>query len=191
LYIAIQLVAEGVLGGALAESASAPLADATARFLGSAGQATMLLAAVCSMFGYLSGDMLSSPRNWYALARDGFLPAVFARIDPTWRTPKNAIWAHAALATLFASVSTFQSLAIISNVGLLILYLLCCGAALELARRDVRDEGRPFDWPGTPCRSHPWRADHAVDPFNRDAYRAGLYGARTRPGHRPLCRPEA
>jgi amino acid transporter len=149
LYIAIQLVAEGVLGDELAQRAAAPLADATARFLGPAGRSMMLLAAVCSMFGYLSGDMLSNPRNIYALARDGFLPAVLGRIDPTWRTPRNAIWTHAALATVFASVSTFQSLAIIANVALLILYLLCCGAAIELTRRGVREDGEPFTWPGT------------------------------------------
>jgi len=149
LYIAIQLVAQGVLGDELSQRAAAPLADATARFLGSAGRSMMLLAAVCSMFGYLSGDMLSNPRNVYALARDGFLPAIFARIDPAWRTPRNAIWMHAALATVFASASTFQSLAIIANVTLLILYLLCCGAAIELTRRGVREDGEPFAWPGT------------------------------------------
>jgi len=149
LYIAIQLVAQGVLGSELSERTAAPLADATARFLGPAAATAMLLAAVCSMFGYLSGDMLSNPRNIYALARDGFLPAVLARIDPRWHTPRNAIWTHAALATLFASASTFQSLAIIANVALLILYLLCCGAAVELTRRGVQEDGAPFAWPGT------------------------------------------
>jgi amino acid transporter len=148
LYISIQLVAEGV-SVHLANSTAAPLADASAEVVGSVGRTVMLLAAVCSMFGYLSGDMLSSPRNWYALARDGFLPAPLAQIDPKWRTPRNAIWTHAALATVCASVSTFQSLAIISNVGLLILYLLCCGAALQLQRRGIAEEGAPFDWPGT------------------------------------------
>ena len=149
LYIAIQLVAQGVLGRELSERAAAPLADAMARFLGPAAGTAMLLAAVCSMFGYLSGDMLSNPRNVYALARDGFLPGVFARIDPRWRTPRNAIWLYAALATLFASASTFQSLAIIANVALLILYLFCCGAAMELTRRGVQEDGAPFAWPGT------------------------------------------
>jgi len=108
----------------------------------------MLLGAICSMFGYLCGDMLSSPRSLYAIARDGFLPAVFARIDPTYRTPATAIWTHAALVLVFASTSTFQSLAIIGNVGLLTLYLLACAAALELARRDVRTEAPPFTLPG-------------------------------------------
>ena len=149
LYIAIQLVAQGVLGSELSDRAAAPLADATARFLGPAAGTVMLLAAVCSMFGYLSGDMLSNPRNVYALARDGFLPAVLARIDPRRHTPRHAIWTHAALATLCASASTFQSLAIIANVALLILYLLCCGAAVELTRRGVQEDGAPFAWPGT------------------------------------------
>ena len=149
LYVAIQLVAQGVLGSELSERTAAPLADATARFLGPAAATAMLLAAVCSMFGYLSGDMLSNPRNVYALARDGFLPGVLAQIDPRWRTPRNAIWTHAGLATLFASASTFQSLAIIANVALLILYLLCCGAAMELTRRGVQEDGEPFAWPGT------------------------------------------
>ena len=144
LYIAIQLVAQGVSGPALAQQTAAPLADAAGRFLGRAGVTLMLVGAVCSMFGYMCGDMLSSPRSLYALARDGFLPAVFARIHPVNRTPAVAIWTHAALVLAFATTNTFQALAIIGNVGMLILYSLACGAALELARRDVRTEGQPF-----------------------------------------------
>lgn len=147
LYIAIQVVAQGVLGTELAASTAAPLAEGAARFLGNAGLTLMLLGAVCSMFGYVSGDMLSSPRSLYALARDGFLPRALARIHPARRTPHVAIWTHAGLAMIFASTNTFQGLAIISNVGLLLLYLLCCGAALELARRDVRTESPPFSVP--------------------------------------------
>lgn len=144
LYIAIQLVAQGVLGSALSASTSAPLAEGASRFLGNTGRTLMLLGAVCSMFGYVSGDMLSSPRSVYALARDGFLPRAFASIHAGWRTPHVAIWTHAVLATIVASTNTFQALAIISNVAMLLLYLLCCGAALELTRRNVRTDGAPF-----------------------------------------------
>ena len=148
LYIAIQLVAQGVSGGLLSQDTAAPLATAARRFLGPAGMMLMLLGAVCSMFGYLCGDMLSTPRSWYALARDGFLPAALVRIHPLYRTPSTAIWTHAVVILLLASTNTFQALAIISNVGLLLLYLLCCGAALELSRRDVREAGEPFAVPG-------------------------------------------
>jgi amino acid transporter len=148
LYIAIQLVAQAALGPLLAGETAAPLAEAAGRFLGRAGVTLMLAGAVCSMFGYLCGDMLSTPRVLYAFARDGLLPRAFARIHPTRRTPGTAIWTHAAIVAVLAGSQTFQALAILSNVGTLLLYLLCCAAALELRRRDVRMAGEPFALPG-------------------------------------------
>ena len=156
LYVAIQLVAQGVLGTLLAQQTAAPLAEAAARFLGGAGATLMLAGAVCSMFGYQCGDMLSTPRSLYALARDGFAPSILAYVDPQHRTPSVAIWTHATLALALAGTQTFEVLAVISNVGLLLLYLLACGAALELARRDVRTTGTPFRIPG--ARAAPFLA---------------------------------
>jgi APA family basic amino acid/polyamine antiporter len=97
------------------------------------------------MFGFLCGDMLSTPRSWYALARDGFLPGPLTRIHPIHRTPSLAIWTHAVLVLVLASTNTFEGLAIVANVALLGLYLLCCAAALQLTRRDTRVEAStPF-----------------------------------------------
>ena len=148
LYIAIQLVAQGVSGPLLAQETAAPLAEAASRFLGAAGMTLMLAGAVCSMFGYLCGDMLSSPRHLYALARDGFAPAMFASIHPEHRTPSVAIWTHAALVLVLAGSQTFQVMAVMANVALLLLYLMACGAAVQLTRRNVREAGTPFDAPG-------------------------------------------
>jgi amino acid transporter len=148
LYIAVQLVAQAVLGSGLAQETATPLATAAGQFLGRAGVTMMLAGAVCSMFGYVCGDMLSTPRTLYAFARDGLLPQLFAHIHPVRRTPSVAIWAHAAIVALLAGSQTFQVLAIVSNVGTLLLYLLCCGAALALERRDVRMAGEPFTFPG-------------------------------------------
>ena len=144
LYVAIQVVAQGTLGPALASATGAPLASAATTFLGAAGGTLLLLGAVCSMFGYLCGDMLSTPRSWYALARDGFLPAFFTHIDPVRRTPARASWGHAAAVLVLASTTRFEGLAIIANVALLILYLLCCAAALQLARTGVTTGEAPF-----------------------------------------------
>ncbi len=148
LYIAIQLVAQAALGPRLAEETAAPLAEAAGQFLGGIGVTLMLAGAVCSMFGYLCGDMLSTPRTLYAFARDGLLPRVLARIDPARRTPSTAIWTHAAIVAILAASQTFHALAIVSNVGTLLLYLLCCAAALELGRRDVRMAEEPFTFRG-------------------------------------------
>lgn len=148
LYIAIQAVAQGTLGPSLATATGAPLASAASRFLGGAGGTLLLLGAVCSMFGYLCGDMLSTPRSWYALARDGFLPSFFMRIDPARRTPVRAIWSHALVVMLLASTNRFEGLAIIANVALLTLYLMSCAAALQLSRTGVVAGGAPFTMPG-------------------------------------------
>ena len=144
LYIAIQLVAQGVLGPELALHTQAPIADASSRFIGRVGATVMFAGALISMLGYISGDMLGSPRNLYAFGRDGFLPAAFARVHPTSSTPRLAIWTHAMLVFAVASSGTFQFVAIVTNVCTLTLYLLCCFASMSLMRRDVRADGEPF-----------------------------------------------
>jgi amino acid transporter len=148
LYLAIQLVAQGVLGAAVAQFAAAPLAEAAGRFMGPLGRSLVLLGGTISMFGYLTGDMLGSPRALFAFGRDGILPAAFARVHASFHTPHVAIVAHAAIVAVVAISSTFEALAIIGNVAVLSLYLVCCVAALELRRRDVRAGGTPFVVPG-------------------------------------------
>src|SRR5262249_49910076 len=123
LYLAIQAVAQGVLGAAMPTYAAAPLAEAASRVLGRGGQLLVLAGGAVSMFGYVAGDMLGSPRTLFALGRDGALPAVFARVHPRFRTPVVAIAVHAMMVCLLAISSSFTRLAIIANVAALSLYL--------------------------------------------------------------------
>jgi len=146
-YLLIQGVAQGLLGSSLTTYAAAPLAEAAARVLGEAGRGLVLLGATVSMFGYLSGDMLGSPRAIYAFARDGMLPEPFARVHASYRTPYVAIAFHAMLVAVLAISSSFTELAILANVAALTLYALCVAAAFELQRRDVRAGGTPFRLP--------------------------------------------
>jgi amino acid transporter len=149
LYLAIQLVAQGVLGSDLARSVDAPLAEASARFLGAGGRALVLAGTAVSMLGYLSGDMLGSPRLLFAFGRDGVLPAAFAAVHPRFRSPHVAILAHAALALGLALVGTFGQLVLLSNVAVLVVYLLSSAGAFELTRRDARTgKAPPFRLPG-------------------------------------------
>src|SRR5207247_11198746 len=79
LYLLIQRVAQGLLGPAIGQFASAPLAEAASHVLGSGGRLLVVGGAIVSMFGYVAGDMLGSPRSLYAFGRDGMLPAALAR----------------------------------------------------------------------------------------------------------------
>jgi basic amino acid/polyamine antiporter, APA family len=148
LYMFIQAVAQGTLGAALAGATGAPLADAAATFLGNTGRLLLLGGAALSSFGFIASDILSSPRILFALGRDGILPETFARVHPRYRTPHIAIAAYAIVGFLFSLTSGFEALAVMSNVALLLLYLICIAAAWELMRRDVRAEGEPFTFPG-------------------------------------------
>ncbi len=148
LYILIQMVAQGILLGDLGEFTTAPLAEAAGRFAGRAGRNFLILGATVSAFGFVASDVLSSPRILFALGRDRFLLAILAHVHPRFRTPDIAIVSYCVICLALSLSSSFQQLAILANVSVLILYLLCCAAALELTRRDVRADGKPFSFPG-------------------------------------------
>ncbi len=148
LYISIQLVALGVLGNELAKYGDTALAEAASRFLGNAGRTLMLVGLAVSAFGWTASDILSSPRILFAFGRDSFLPKWFAHVHPRFRTPDVAIVTYAAAAFVLSFSSSFQKLAVLSNMAVLLLYILCCLAAMELKRRDVQSDGAPFSFRG-------------------------------------------
>jgi len=147
LYVMIQLVALGVLGNELGKSGEAALAEAAARFLGNLGRTLMLAGLAISAFGFATSDILSSPRIIFAFGRDAFIPKWFAHVHQRFHTPDVAIITYAVVGFALSFSSTFQRLAVLSNMAVLLLYILCCLAALELSRRDVRSDGAPFRFP--------------------------------------------
>ncbi|HEX4638004.1 MAG TPA: amino acid permease [Chthoniobacterales bacterium] len=151
IYILIQLVAQGTLGVDLANPLykDAPLAEAAARFLGNIGRTILLTGATISAFGFVTSDILSSPRMIFAFGRDGALPAWFAHVHPRYRSPDVAIITYAVLAFALSISGTFEKLAVLSNVAVLLMYLLCCTACWFLIQRDIRADGaQPFNFPG-------------------------------------------
>jgi APA family basic amino acid/polyamine antiporter len=148
IYIMIQLVAQGTLGVDLASHSTAPLAEAAALFLGNLGRTILLVGATISAFGFVTSDILSSPRMLFAFGRDGVLPAWFAHVHPRYRSPDVAIVTYAAAAFALSLTSSFAALAVLSNVAVLLMYLLCCAACWLLVQRNVRADGVPFNFPG-------------------------------------------
>src|SRR5881275_858751 len=148
IYILIQLVAQGTLGVDLANHKDAPLAESAALFLGNIGRTILLAGATIAAFGFVTSDILSSPRMIFAFGRDGALPAWFAHVHPRYRSPDVAIMTYAVLAFALSVTGTFEKLAVLSNVAVLLMYLLCCAACWFLVQRDVRTDGQPFNFPG-------------------------------------------
>ena len=76
------------------------------------------------------------------------LPKWFAHVHPRYRSPDVAIITYAVLAFALSVTGTFEQLAVLSNVAVLLMYLLCCAACWFLVQRDVRTDGQPFNFPG-------------------------------------------
>lgn len=149
LYLAIQIVAQGVLGPSLAAHPDTPLAASADHILRGAG--LLLIAGVSiSIFGTLSGDLLASPRAIFAAAENGHLPAFLAAVHPRYRTPHVAIVVFAALTCGIAISGAFTFLAVASSAALLLIYLGCSLAVFRLRRRDVGGNDKVFRAPGGP-----------------------------------------
>jgi APA family basic amino acid/polyamine antiporter len=147
LYAALQFVAQGVLGPALATSRAAPLAEAAGVALGGWARQLLLVGAVISMLGHAGAMILAAPRMLFAFARDGLLPSALTRLHPIHRSPFVAILVQCAVVLALAITSTFERLAILASLSTLVLYGTCCIATWELRRRDVRAGGTPFRVP--------------------------------------------
>jgi amino acid transporter len=100
------------------------------------------------MFGWLTGSILAGPRALFALARDGFLPRGLAAVHPRFHTPHVAIVAYGAIAIAVSLTSTYQQLAVLSNLASFGVYVLGAFAVWRLRVRDVRTEKPPFLMPG-------------------------------------------
>jgi amino acid transporter len=140
LYLAIHLIAQGVLGAGLASSA-APLADALAG-IGPGGRGLILAIGAISMMGFLGGDMLGQSRVLFAFARDGLLPSRLASVHPVTRAPHVAVLVNAVIAAALAMSGSFTVLAPVASIAIVLLYIATCIAAWVVTRRDS-------DGPGT------------------------------------------
>jgi len=147
IYVGVQFAAQGLLGPELPAHTQTPLADAARVVLGTPGRVIILVGAVISTLGYLSADMLASPRSLFAMAGAGRLPRVVATVHPRYGSPAIAIATHATLACLLALIADFDTLTSLSASALLAIYVICCAATLRLRHLRVGEAHAPFRLP--------------------------------------------
>jgi amino acid transporter len=144
LYTSIQVVVLGALPSP--ETAQRPLAAAAAQWLGPAGAALMSVAALVSVYGYLSAQILNAPRLTYALAERKDFPQAFATVHPRFRTPHISVVAFALLVWSLAAAGSFKWNVTLSAVARLSTFVLTCAAVPVLRRK--HPGGAAFRIPG-------------------------------------------
>jgi APA family basic amino acid/polyamine antiporter len=85
-------------------------ADAADAVLGSGGGAVLSGLVLLSTLGGLSGIVLTGPRVYYAMARDGLLFPWAAEVHPRYRTPHRTVVLQGAWAAVLVATGTYQAL---------------------------------------------------------------------------------
>ena len=148
IYLLIQLVSQGVLGNQLPMNKEAPLASLAIRLIGPVGGTIMLVTAVASMFGMVSGDVLATPRLLFAASKDKLLPGFLSRIHPKFATPYWSIIIYSAIIIALASSGGFKQLATLASSSVLIIYLAVVLAMIRLRYKKNDTDVRGFKVPG-------------------------------------------
>jgi basic amino acid/polyamine antiporter, APA family len=132
IYGLIQWVVVGVLPDP--GHSERPLADVARIVVGEGGAALIAVGALFSIYGYLSGNILATPRITFALAERGDFPPVFALVHKRFHTPYFSIFVFALLVWVLAQVGSFTWNVTLSAGSRLFYYGMVC-AALPVLRR--------------------------------------------------------
>jgi basic amino acid/polyamine antiporter, APA family len=148
LYITMSLVLTGVVRYDTLNSAAPVAAAFTAIGM---PWVTLLVsaAAVAGIASVMLAFMLGCSRIWFAMSRDGLLPAWFAQVHPRFRTPHRPTLIAGGLTALVAGFFPIKEVAELVNVGTLSAFAIICLAIIVL-RRTRPDIRRTFRTPFVP-----------------------------------------
>jgi len=148
LYLAVNLVCLRALGAQGLAASRAPATDVMRAALGERGARLIALGIVISTLGFLAQGILTAPRVYYAMARDGVFFRAVGELHPRTRVPVLAIALQGLVAGLIAVSGRYeQILNYVVSVDFIAMGLT--GAALFVFRS--RGERGAFRAPG-----HPW-----------------------------------
>ena len=149
LYLLANIAYIAALGPAGVQASKRVAADSVTALYGTGAGKLIAAVILVSMFSAANGLTLTSPRLYYAMARDRVFFSKLAEVHPRFRTPAFAIIAGSAWSAVLAATGTFEQLLTYVVFSGWIFYGL--GAmSIFVYRRRAPDMPRPFRVPGYP-----------------------------------------
>ena len=115
---------------------------------GRAGGVVFSLGVVIAVLGSLAAVVMSAPRVYFAMARDGLFFRSVASLHPRYETPAYAIALQAVLAAILVMVGSFNEIMSYFVFVVLVFIALTVIALFKLRRTDARESR--FRTPGYP-----------------------------------------
>lgn len=144
LFIAVQYLVIHTIPNVAASTA--PAVDSAQRFLSPYGVRIVAAGTLISAYGYLSANMLHTPRITFAMGEHGDFPAFFGKIHPRFRTPHLSIVIFAAALLLFSVAGDFRWNAMLSSVARLFVYGSVAAALLALRKKQPQADAFRLPW---------------------------------------------
>jgi APA family basic amino acid/polyamine antiporter len=134
LYIAVAAVLTGMVPYDKI-AIDAPVSNAFQQVGLPWAQFLVSLGALTGITSVLLVLMLSQPRVWLAMARDGLVPpSFFGAVHPRYRTPWKSTILTGVIVALSGSLLPLRILAELTNIGTLFAFVVVCSAVLVMRR---------------------------------------------------------
>ena len=147
LYVGFAAVLTGMVSYRQMHGDAAPVATAIDRTPFVWLQVVVKLGIIAGFTSVMLVGLLGQSRIMFAMAQDGMLPAIFARLHTTRRTPWVAHLSMLLLTAALAGLVPVAELGQMTSVGTLLAFAIVCAGMLVLRRREP-DRPRPFRAPG-------------------------------------------
>ena len=149
LYVAVAAILTGMVPYDKI-NIDAPVSDAFRQAGLPWAQLLISLGALTGITSVLLVMMLSQPRVWLAMARDGlFPPSFFGAVHPKYRTPWKSTILTGIIVAVLGAFLPLRILAELVNIGTLLAFVIVCAAVLVMRVKHPEAE-RPFRAPFYP-----------------------------------------
>ena len=149
LYLSVNLVCVKVLGPEGLAATKTPASAVMRAALGERGAWWIAVGIAVSTLGFLSQGILTAPRVYYAMARDGLFFESIGRAAKRTGAPVMAIVLQGVLATAIALLGRYEQI-LNFEIGVDFISFAFTAAAVFVLRRRGGDEAGVYRTPGHP-----------------------------------------
>jgi APA family basic amino acid/polyamine antiporter len=150
LYLAVNLACLRVLGPAGLDATTTPASDVMRIALGQRGAQWIAFAITISALGFLSQSMLTAPRVYYAMSRDGLFFASVGKLSRRSGAPVVAIILQGLAAIIIACSGTYGEILNFEVTVDFIFFGMTAASLFLLRRRQTGSDKAVYRIPGHP-----------------------------------------